>query len=94
LAGRGIFLLNAALGIIISIVVFSKLKGEWAGAKGEKFDLAGSVLYSLAMIILVYAFSVLPKFWGLGLVAASLAFFFIFYSWELRQEFPVLKVDY
>ncbi len=41
---QGIFYLNAAIGIVISVIVFSKLHGEWAGARGEKFDLTGSVI--------------------------------------------------
>jgi EmrB/QacA subfamily drug resistance transporter len=91
---QGIFYLNALLGIIISIVVFSKLRGEWAGAKGEKFDYIGSILFSVAMVILVYALSVLPALWGLGLVFLALVAFGVFLGWESRQEFPVLKVEF
>jgi EmrB/QacA subfamily drug resistance transporter len=90
---QGIFLLNAFLGIVISVVVFTLLKGEWAGAKGEKFDYIGSIFYSLSIIIMVYAFSVLPALWGLGLIAVSIIGFFVFIRWEMRQEFPVIKVD-
>ncbi len=35
---QAIFYLNAFLGFVISVVVFSRLRGEWSGAKGEKFD--------------------------------------------------------
>ena len=38
LGWRRIFLLNALLGFVTAVTVFWKLKGEWAGAKGEKFD--------------------------------------------------------
>ena len=88
----GIFLLNAILGVIISVVVFSRLRGEWAGARGEKYDFPGAVLYGVAMVVLVYAFSVLPQLWGLALVAAALAGFAVFIWWELRQPAPVLNV--
>jgi EmrB/QacA subfamily drug resistance transporter len=91
---QGIFFLNAFLGVIISIVVFTKLKGEWAGAKGEKFDYIGSIFYSLAMVLLVYAFSVFPALWGFGLVFVALVLFAVFLRWETKQEFPVLKVDF
>jgi EmrB/QacA subfamily drug resistance transporter len=90
---QGIFFLNAFLGVVISVVVFSKLKGEWAGAKGEKFDYIGSILYSVAMVLLVYAFSLFPALWGLGLVFLALVGFVIFLRWEMKQEFPVLKVE-
>jgi EmrB/QacA subfamily drug resistance transporter len=91
---QGIFYLNAFLGVLISVVVFSKLKGEWAGARGEKFDYIGSILFSIAMVILVYAFSVLPALWGLGLVFLALVAFIVFLGWETKQEFPVLKVEF
>jgi EmrB/QacA subfamily drug resistance transporter len=91
---QSIFYINAFLGIVISAVVFLKLKGEWAGARGEKFDYIGSILYSLAMVILVYAFSVLPALWGLGLIVLALITFAIFLIWEMRQEFPVIKVEF
>jgi EmrB/QacA subfamily drug resistance transporter len=91
---QGIFYLNALLGVIISLVVFIKLKGEWAGARGEKFDYVGSLFFGVAMVILIYALSVLPALWGLGLVFLGLAGFIVFFLWEMRQEFPVLKVDF
>jgi multidrug resistance protein len=40
---RSIFLATAALGILVIILVLSKLKGEWIDAPGEKFDLPGSL---------------------------------------------------
>jgi len=90
----GIFYLNALLGFIISVVVFTGLKGEWAGAHGEKFDYIGSILFSVAMVILVYAFSVLPALWGLGLMILSLVAFVGFLFWEASQKFPVIKVEF
>lgn len=91
---QAIFFLNAALGIIISAVVFTKLKGEWAGAKGERFDYTGSILYSITMVVLVYAFSVLPALWGLALIGLSILGFGVFVRWEMRQEFPVVRVEF
>jgi EmrB/QacA subfamily drug resistance transporter len=91
---QGIFYLNAFLGVVISVVVFTKLKGEWAGARGEKFDYIGSIFFSIAMVILVYAFSVLPALWGIGLVFLALAAFAAFLVWETKQEFPVLRIEF
>jgi len=90
---QGIFLLNALLGIIISMVVFTKLKGEWAGARGEGFDYPGSIFYTVSIVVLVYAFSVLPNLWGLGLIALAIAGFIGFVTWEARQEHPVVRIE-
>jgi EmrB/QacA subfamily drug resistance transporter len=93
LGWQSVFFLNAFIGIIIAVIVFSKLRGEWAEARGEKFDSIGSTLFSLAMLILVYAFSLLPGVWGIGLFILGLIGFVIFIRWETRQEFPVLKLE-
>lgn len=90
---QGIFFVNAFIGIIISIIVFTRLRGEWTGAKGEEFDYTGSILFILAMVILIYAFSLLPALWALGLVALGLIGFVVFVGWEMRQKFPVLNMS-
>jgi MFS family permease len=44
LGWRSIFFAGALLGLLVLGVVLWKLKGEWRGAKGERFDFAGSIL--------------------------------------------------
>lgn len=87
------FLLNALLGVVLSAVVFLRLKGEWAHARGERFDFAGSVIYSTAMVMLIYALSVLPALWAFGLIALALLGLAVFVRWEMGLEFPVMKVE-
>jgi EmrB/QacA subfamily drug resistance transporter len=87
------FLLNAALGAILSAVVFLRLHDEWAHARGESFDYVGSLFYCIAIVLLIYAFSVLPELWGFGLIALAIVGFALFLRWEGGQEFPVLKTD-
>jgi len=91
---QGAFLINAMLGIIISAVVFLGVKGEWAEARGEKFDYVGSLFYSIGVVVLIYAFSVLPALWGFGLIAVALTGFAAFVRWEASQEFPVMKIEF
>lgn len=91
---QGAFLINAVLGTVITLVVFLWLKGEWAEARGETFDYAGSFLYSVGLVALIYAFSVLPAVWGFGLIAVGLAGLGAFVRWEARQRFPVMKIEF
>ncbi|MBP1707372.1 MAG: putative transport protein, partial [Chloroflexi bacterium] len=91
---QGIFFINALIGIIIAVICFSRLRGEWAGARGEKFDSIGSIFFSLAMVILIYAFSLLPALWSLGLILLGLVGFVAFIRWEMKQKFPVLRVEF
>jgi EmrB/QacA subfamily drug resistance transporter len=91
---RSIFFLNAFLGLVIIVVVFWKLKGEWAEAKGESFDYVGSIIYSLALVAVFYAFSVLPALWGIWLIIIGIIGLAAFVWWETRQKQPVLNISF
>lgn len=91
---RSVFLLNVPLGSIILAMVFWKLKGDWAGARGERFDLAGSIIYVLMLPALVYGLPNLPEqhLAGALFVGAGVAGIFVFIWWEARLDHPVLDV--
>lgn len=91
---RSIFFLNAFLGLVIIVVVFWKLKGEWEEAKGERFDYVGSIIYSLALVAVFYAFSVLPALWGIWLIIIGVIGLAAFVWWETRQKQPVLNISF
>jgi EmrB/QacA subfamily drug resistance transporter len=88
---RSIFILTALIGIILIILVALKLKGEWAEARGEKFDIAGSVVYGLSLVCLMYGFSRLPRPWAFMLIAAGIGLFIVLVLLENRTEHPVLN---
>ncbi len=90
---RSIFVLNAAIGLIIILAVVWKLKGEWTDARGEKFDFTGSVIYSLALIAVMFGFSELPNMVGLWLLLAGIAGIGLFVVWELKQKYPVFNIE-
>jgi EmrB/QacA subfamily drug resistance transporter len=92
LGWRSIFLLNALLGLIVVIAVLWKLKGEWAGAKGEKFDYKGALIYSLAIVALMSGFSMLPNLNGAGLILLGICGVVAFVKWELKAEQPVINM--
>jgi EmrB/QacA subfamily drug resistance transporter len=93
LGWRSIFFLGAILGLAVIGVVLWKLKGEWAGAKGEKFDFAGSVIYSLGLVALVYGFTLLPAMLGVGLIIGGAIGLSVFTRWEMRTKSPVLDIS-
>jgi MFS family permease len=92
LGWRSIFVLNALLGIMVIAAVLWKLKGEWAGAKGEKFDYIGALIYSLAMVAVMYGFSILPGLKGGSLIFVGICGVVGFVKWELRIDQPVLSI--
>ncbi len=89
---RSVFLFPAPLGLGLILVTVWKLKGEWAGARGERFDIAGSVIYALAIIALMCGISVLPAGWGGLLLVAGCGGLAGFVWWELRVPQPVFDV--
>ncbi|MCP8317838.1 MAG: MFS transporter [archaeon] len=88
-----IFLANVPLGLIIIAFIFLKLKGEWAEAKGEKFDFTGSTIYSLMLIAIMYGLSLLPTASGAWLILIGALGIFAFVKWEMKVESPVLDVN-
>lgn len=92
LGWRSIFLVNVPIGIIAVTLILWKLKRDWLECEGEKFDLAGSIIYGAAVIATMYGFSVLPEIKGAILIAAGLAGILIFAFYEMRVPFPVLDI--
>ncbi len=60
LGWRSLFYFNVPFGLVIIILVFWQLKGEWAEARGERIDLPGSVLYALTLLLVMVGLSLLP----------------------------------
>jgi EmrB/QacA subfamily drug resistance transporter len=92
LGWRSIFMVTTLLGVLVVVLVLTKLTGEWVEAAGEKFDLVGSLLYGGMVLALMYGFSRVPEVSGfllLGIGAAGLLFFI---WWELRLKSPVLEM--
>ena len=90
---RSVFLSTALIGVFLVVFTSLKLKGEWADAKGEKFDLAGSLLYGISLVTLMMGFTRIPQVTGFILVSAGVAMFIIFAVYELRIEHPVLNFN-
>jgi len=92
LGWRSIFLVNVLVGLIALIFIFWKLKGEWREAKEEKFDLTGSVLYSIILLFIMYGFSQLSTTQGAGFVLAGFLGIILFIKWETKVRSPVLEI--
>jgi MFS family permease len=89
---RSIFWANIPVGLIIIPLVFIRLKGEWAGARGERFDFVGSVVYCVALVGVMYGFSLLPDTVGFWLLLAGVLGIAAFVQLEARVASPVFDV--
>jgi EmrB/QacA subfamily drug resistance transporter len=94
LGWRSIFFLNAFIGLIIIVAVIWKLRGEWAEAKGEKFDYTGSIIYSLALVATMFGVSILPDLSAAWLILAGIIGIVLFIRWDLRLRYPVLNIGF
>jgi EmrB/QacA subfamily drug resistance transporter len=90
---RSLFLVNVPLGFVPLVLATWKLKGEWAGAAGESFDLVGSAIYSLMLVTLMFGFSQLPGLQGMVLMLAGAFTFILLIRWESRVACPVLDMN-
>jgi EmrB/QacA subfamily drug resistance transporter len=89
---RSIFVFSLPLGILTIIAVLWKLKGEWAEAKGERFDVTGSIIYGVSLVALMYGLSRLPAPFGLWLVIAGILGITGFVFWGMKTTSPVLNI--
>jgi len=92
LGWRSIFLFTVLVGITGIFFLVRKVKGEWAEAAGEPFDLKGSLIYGVSLSLLIFGLSRLPSTTGFILLAFGVAGIAIFILYELRQPFPVMQL--
>ncbi|NNF99606.1 MAG: MFS transporter [Desulfobacteraceae bacterium] len=89
---QSIFFLVAPIGVFSIVVTLVFLKGEWADARGEQFDISGSILYAVALILLIYGAGRLPGWTATGLITAGILSLGAFIRQELRVDAPVFDV--
>ncbi len=94
---ESIFITSAIVGFLAVILGKLFLKGEWIEAKGEKFDVLGSIVYAIALLGLIYGFSKLFNKEGINWISlacliigvlALTGFVFI----ENRTKSPVFNI--
>jgi EmrB/QacA subfamily drug resistance transporter len=94
LGWASIFYLTAVLGLIAAIGIYTRLKGEWIGAKDEHFDFMGSCLYIFGLMSLLYGLSSIESsHWALYLILIGLLVMLVFFRWESRSKEPILQVQ-
>jgi EmrB/QacA subfamily drug resistance transporter len=89
---RSLFLFNIPICLIVIVLIFWRLKGEWAEARGEKFDWAGSIIYGLTLVAVMYGLSLLPNLAGAGLIFIGFIGIIAFSVRENRTESPILNI--
>jgi len=93
LGWQSIFLVLVPIGLSAIVLILIMLKQEWADADKERFDWRGSILYGAALFLLMYGFTLLPKWLGWLFIISGLVVFIGFFRVEKRSAYPVLEIN-
>jgi EmrB/QacA subfamily drug resistance transporter len=89
---RAIFFINGILWIIPILLTIKYLKNEWADAKGEKFDITGSLIYGVSITALVYGSSLLPSKEAFYIMVSGISGLILFIKHQMSVKNPVFQV--
>ena len=92
LGWRSIFLVNVPIGILTILLIITRLPGEWAECRGERFDLTGSVIYGFSLVAIMYGLSLLPNVAGMVLLGIGVILIIAFAGYESRIPSPILDL--
>jgi len=89
---RAIFAVTLPLNAAIIVIGYRWLAGEWAGARGEKLDVAGSAVYGLSLTAVVLGLTFILNPLGVVSLALGLVCLVAFIVIERSASNPVLDV--
>jgi EmrB/QacA subfamily drug resistance transporter len=92
LGWRSVFAAIVPVGAVMIVLLLAWLRGEWAGARGEGYDLPGALLFVVMQVALLSGLTRLTSASGVLLLAAGTAALAAFVWWELRAPSPVLEM--
>jgi EmrB/QacA subfamily drug resistance transporter len=90
---RSIFFLNVVLTIVIVPLIITKIRAEWAEARGHSLDIVGSLFFGLTLVTVVYGLSIMPAALGIYLIIVGAVSLILFVVWSNRAADPVLDLN-
>jgi EmrB/QacA subfamily drug resistance transporter len=92
LGWRVLFLVNVPVAAAALALTLWKLRGEWAEAQGERFDVSGALLFGVSLAATMYGFTRLPDAWGVWSGAAGVGGLVLFVLRQSRTASPLLDL--
>jgi EmrB/QacA subfamily drug resistance transporter len=89
---RSVFAAIIPVGLLMIVLLVVWLKGEWAGARGERYDWPGALLFVAMQLTLLLGLTRLTSPSGGVLLAVGLVVMAGFVWWERRAPSPVLEL--
>lgn len=87
-----IFYVQIPFLILAIILIISKIKDDLITNRNEPVDIVGLVLSSLAILILMYGFTILNQVQGIVLVGVGIVITAVFVKWSLKQKYPMFNL--
>lgn len=90
LGWQAIFYLSIPL-ILINIFLVNKISKEWITSEDEKYDISGSILYSIGIVLFMYGFTILNEATGLIVMVSGIVLLILFGIYELHDKNPIFE---
>ncbi|MFH1981668.1 MAG: MFS transporter [Pseudomonadota bacterium] len=89
---RWLFFAAVPAGVFVIALAVIMLRGEWAGAAGESFDIPGTLLYAVGLTALLGGMTTLPSRVGMASSTVGMVTLAWFFAWAARRPSPVLDI--
>lgn len=78
--------------ILINYYLVHIINDEWKHEDEHKFDIFGTTLYSIGIILFIYGFTRILEFTGEIITLTGIILLVIFALWELRNKNPIFEM--
>ena len=89
---RSIFILDGIVGALATLTIIS-FKPEWNTSNDEKFDILGSILLGLSIMLIISGFSNMGWTYKFILLVLGFIGLLVFYFVERRSDYPLINLD-
>lgn len=78
--------------ILLNLILLFTIKEEWFKYQNEKFDLKGSIVFAIGILLLIYGFSIFNTTIGFIITVAGVLLLILFGKIELNSKYPAYDI--
>lgn len=90
---RASFVFHIPLALLVLLIAFTRVPGEWSAGETENLDWSGALYYAAAITLLCVGVSTLPDMSGVISIVLALAGFSLFIRHEHKTAAPLFDVS-
>ncbi len=87
-----IFYIQIPFLIVAIFLIFFKIHQNWITVNNEPIDVVGLIFSSLAILILMYGFTILNQIQGIILIIIGIIITLFYIKWSLKQKYPTFNL--